>query len=76
VIALAGGPGQSAIPFVGQFAEVLGPIVSTRDLIAFDQRGTGLSHPLSCAAFEHLKQRLSPTAVAICAGQIGQTRGL
>jgi pimeloyl-ACP methyl ester carboxylesterase len=76
VIALAGGPGQSAIPFVEQFAELLGPIVSTRDLIAFDQRGTGLSHPLSCAAFEHLKRRLTPTAVAICAGQIGETRGL
>jgi pimeloyl-ACP methyl ester carboxylesterase len=76
VIALAGGPGQSAIPFVGDFAEILGPIASTRDLIAFDQRGTGLSHPLSCAAFEHVKRRLSPTGVAICAGQIGETRGL
>lgn len=76
VIALAGGPGQSAIPFLSQFAQILGPIVSTRDLIAIDQRGTGLSHPLSCAAFEHSKHGLSPTAVAICAGQIGQTRGL
>jgi pimeloyl-ACP methyl ester carboxylesterase len=76
VIALAGGPGQSAIPLIGDFAQILGPIVSTRDLIAFDQRGTGLSHPLSCAAFEHLRHGLSPTAVAICAGQIGETRGL
>jgi pimeloyl-ACP methyl ester carboxylesterase len=76
VIALAGGPGQSAIPFVAQFGEILGPILSTRDLIVFDQRGTGLSHPLSCAAFEHLRRSLSPTAVAICAGQIGETRGL
>jgi pimeloyl-ACP methyl ester carboxylesterase len=76
VIALAGGPGQSAIPLLSQFAQILGPIASTRDLIAFDQRGTGLSHPLSCAAFEHLRHGLSPTAVAICAGQIGETRGL
>jgi pimeloyl-ACP methyl ester carboxylesterase len=76
VIALAGGPGQSAIPFLSQFAQVLGPIVSTRDLIAFDQRGTGLSHPLSCPAFEHLTGSGSPRAVAICAGQIGPTRGL
>jgi pimeloyl-ACP methyl ester carboxylesterase len=76
VIALAGGPGQSAIPFLNQFAQVLGPIVSTRDLIAFDQRGTGLSHPLSCPAFEHLAGGGSPGAVAICAGQIGETRGL
>jgi pimeloyl-ACP methyl ester carboxylesterase len=76
VIALAGGPGQSAIPFLSQFGQVLGPIASTRDVIAFDQRGTGLSHPLSCPAFEHLTGEGSPGAVAICAGQIGPTRGL
>jgi pimeloyl-ACP methyl ester carboxylesterase len=76
VIALAGGPGQSAIPFMSDFTQILGPIVSTRDLIVFDQRGTGLSHPLSCAAFEHLKQGTTPLAVSTCAGQIGQTRGL
>ena len=76
VIALAGGPGQSAIPFLSQFGQVLGPIASTRDVIAFDQRGTGLSHPLSCSAFEHLVGGGSPGAVAICAGQIGPERGL
>ncbi len=76
VIALAGGPGQSAIPFLGQFAQILGKIADTRDVIAFDQRGTGLSHPLSCPAFEHLTGGGSPEAVAICAGQIGPTRGL
>jgi pimeloyl-ACP methyl ester carboxylesterase len=76
VIALAGGPGQSAIPFLGQFGQILGPIAATRDVIAFDQRGTGLSHPLSCPAFEHLTGGGSPGAVAICAGQIGPTRGL
>jgi pimeloyl-ACP methyl ester carboxylesterase len=77
VIALAGGPGQAAIPFTGQFADLLGPILWTRDLIAFDQRGTGLSHPLSCPAFEHLGSGgPSPGAVAICAGQIGEERDL
>jgi pimeloyl-ACP methyl ester carboxylesterase len=76
VIALAGGPGQSAIPFIGEFGQILGPIASTRDVIAFDQRGTGLSHPLSCPAFEHLRGGGTPQAVAICAGQIGATRGL
>lgn len=76
VIALAGGPGQSAIPFLDQFGQILGKIADTRDVIAFDQRGTGLSHPLSCPAFEHLTGGGSPGAVAICAGQIGPTRGL
>jgi pimeloyl-ACP methyl ester carboxylesterase len=76
VIALAGGPGQSAIPFIGDFAQILGPIAATRDLIAFDQRGTGLSHALSCPAFEHLRGGGSPATIEVCAGQIGATRGL
>ncbi len=76
VIALAGGPGQSAIPFLSDFGQILGKLADTRDTIAFDQRGTGLSHPLSCPAFEHLTGGGSPGAVAICAGQIGPTRSL
>lgn len=77
VIALAGGPGQAAIPFAEQFVRLLGPILSTRDLIVFDQRGIGLSHPLSCAAFEHLAgMEPSPKAVGICGSQIGDSRGL
>src|ERR1700735_471597 len=52
IIALAGGPGQPAFPFAETFAELLGPIAATRDLIVFDQRGIGLSDPLSCHAFE------------------------
>lgn len=76
VIALAGGPGQAAIPFASAFTALLGPILSTRDLIVFDQRGIGQSHPLSCAAFEHLGgSGPSPHAVSVCASQIGPTRG-
>jgi pimeloyl-ACP methyl ester carboxylesterase len=75
VIALAGGPGQAAIPFTAEFAALLGPILSTRDLIVFDQRGIGSSHPLACAAFEHLDREPSPQAVATCAQQIGPSRG-
>jgi pimeloyl-ACP methyl ester carboxylesterase len=75
VIALAGGPGQSAIPFLGTFDQLLGPIVATRDLIAFDQRGTGFSHPLSCAVFEHPRSG-SPRTVGLCGGEIGEERGL
>ncbi len=75
VIALAGGPGQSAIPFASSFAELLGPIVATRDLIVFDQRGTGLSHALACPAPKHLPRRYVPgQAIVRCAGQIGPTR--
>lgn len=76
VIALAGGPGQSAIPFLGEFDALLGPIVATRDLIAFDQRGTGFSHSLSCPAFEHARANPSPQNVSLCASELGDTRGL
>jgi hypothetical protein len=75
VVALAGGPGQAAIPFAEQFAHVLGPIVSTRDLIVFDQRGIGLSHPLSCHRFEvQPGNEAKGRAVAECAAQIGSVR--
>ncbi len=75
VIALAGGPGQSAIPFAQTFTELLGPILDTRDLIVFDQRGTGYSHPLACHGFEapgafHSGGQL----LKACAEQIGPER--
>ena len=75
VIALAGGPGQAAIPFAHDFTELLGPILDTRDLIAFDQRGTGRSHPLSCHGFEQPgAYRSGGQLVEACAEQIGPER--
>ena len=77
VIALAGGPGQAALPFAEQFTSLLGPILDTRDLIVFDQRGTGHSHPLSCHRFEAALVSSTPgPAVAECAAQLGPTRSL
>ncbi len=75
VVALAGGPGQSAIPFTEDFTEVLGPILDTRDLLVFDQRGTGLSHPLACHGFEQPgSYRSAGALLAACAEQIGPER--
>jgi pimeloyl-ACP methyl ester carboxylesterase len=75
IVALAGGPGQPAIPFAENFAELLGPIAATRDLIVLDQRGIGLSDPLSCHAFEHLSAFHSGgTLIASCASQLGASR--
>ena len=48
VLALAGGPGQAATPLLDAFASVLRPLLRTRELVAFDQRGTGGSGRLSC----------------------------
>ncbi len=75
VIALAGGPGQAAIPFTETFAEVLGPILSTRDLIVFDQRGTGLSDALKCRALDAQSSGSPAQVVRRCAQQIGPSRG-
>jgi pimeloyl-ACP methyl ester carboxylesterase len=77
IIALAGGPGQPALPFAEEFAELLGPIAATRDLIVFDQRGIGLSAPLSCHAFERPSLYHSFGAlVEACGNQLGPTRAL
>ncbi len=75
IIALAGGPGQPALPFLEQFDEVLGPIAATRDVIVFDERGIGLSDPLSCHAFESPRQYHSRGAlVGACGDQLGPQR--
>ena len=75
IIALAGGPGQPALGFAEDFAELLGPIASTRDLIVFDQRGIGLSDPLSCHAFEVPSLYRSPgSLIEACGDQLGPDR--
>jgi pimeloyl-ACP methyl ester carboxylesterase len=75
IIALAGGPGQPALPFAEQFAEVLGPVGATRDEIVFDQRGVGFSHALACHAFERPGLfRGIGSAVGACAAQLGSSR--
>jgi pimeloyl-ACP methyl ester carboxylesterase len=56
VVALAGGPGQAADPLADFIAKAIAPALHGRDLIVFDQRGTGRSDPLNCndtAALEH-----------------------
>jgi pimeloyl-ACP methyl ester carboxylesterase len=73
VVALAGGPGQAALPLAPDFAEVLAPALSTRDLVVFDQRGTGSSNPLRCSALQGSTGSLE-AAVAKCANQIGPAR--
>ena len=74
IVALAGGPGQAALPFAEQFAQVLGPIVSTRDLIAFDQRGIGLSGRCPATVSNSAPTAPPGPAIAECAAQLGPTR--
>ncbi len=60
VVYLEGGPGGDAlesIPFV--FEERFGPFLEERDLIVFDQRGTGYSEPaLDCPEYRAMSLEL------------------
>ena len=81
VIALAGGPGQAAAPLGEVLARAIAPALSTRDLLVFDQRGTGSSAPLNCPVFNNVKALENATEstlgplVELCALQIGPARG-
>jgi pimeloyl-ACP methyl ester carboxylesterase len=75
VVALAGGPGQAALPFASVAQQLMAPALATRDLVVFDQRGTGDSGRLKCSALSFKDEPLS-TVIPDCATQIGATRGL
>jgi pimeloyl-ACP methyl ester carboxylesterase len=51
LVILAGGPGQAASD-LAPFAARLTELRRTRDVVLIDQRGTGRSSPLTCAAFK------------------------
>jgi pimeloyl-ACP methyl ester carboxylesterase len=74
IIALAGGPGQAAQPFAQEFAEIFKNGLGDRDLIVYDQRGTGKSSPLGCASFRAGRGSVT-SIVGACAREIGAKRG-
>jgi pimeloyl-ACP methyl ester carboxylesterase len=74
VVALAGGPGQAELPFAADSQQIMSAGLATRDLVVFDQRGTGDSGALKCSALSFSGEPLS-TMVPDCATQIGATRG-
>ncbi len=76
VLALAGGPGQAADPLASFVAKALAPALRTRDLIVYDQRGTGRSDPLNCHSSPALESARSEAQFAErCALQLGPARG-
>jgi len=50
LVLLAGGPGQAASAFGPWLGSHFAPIRRHRDIVLVDQRGTGASHALRCAA--------------------------
>jgi pimeloyl-ACP methyl ester carboxylesterase len=77
VIGLAGGPGQAALPLAAGMAKEMAPALGSRDLIVFDQRGTGSSGPLACPALESSAEVFGAIGQAFerCALEIGAARG-
>jgi pimeloyl-ACP methyl ester carboxylesterase len=72
---LAGGPGQSASEaFGGDGLGLLAPALHSRDLIVFDQRGTGRSGLLRCRALERSNMLDAGSVAGRCAGQLGARR--
>ncbi|MDE3069854.1 MAG: alpha/beta fold hydrolase [Acidobacteriota bacterium] len=78
VIGLAGGPGQAALPLATFMAQAIAPALGARDLIVFDQRGTGQSGALSCGALRSTSGETladAQRALASCALEVGSARG-
>ena len=79
MVALAGGPGQAALGLGEFIAKAIGPALGSRDLIVFDQRGTGESSPLSCPALARLRAKPNTPSsigelIGRCAQQLGPAR--
>jgi pimeloyl-ACP methyl ester carboxylesterase len=76
LLTLAGGPGQAAVPLAEDFAAAMGAGLTDRDLLVFDQRGTGASGPLQCTALLPGRSCGSAAVDALrCAQQLGPSRG-
>lgn len=73
VLALAGGPGQAAVPLLDAFATALRPLLRARELVVFDQRGTGGSGRLRCPALVSGRGSLA-SVIERCASELGPRR--
>ena len=76
LIVLVGGPGQAATPLRDAVADAIAPALRSRELVVFDQRGTGRSGLLRCPTVEARRVRDETGAVAACAARLGAKRSL
>lgn len=71
VMAFAGGPGSAAVPKAVRYRQLLAPLLGNRDLIVFDQRGTGTSAPLRCPQLAG-RTRFPAAVVRACGARLGR----
>jgi pimeloyl-ACP methyl ester carboxylesterase len=76
VFAIAGGPGQAATPFTEDTAFLFRKVLDGREVVTFDQRGTGRSGLLRCPTLDALGDRTTNAsgAAADCAELLGPRR--
>src|ERR1700754_882064 len=67
LVLLSGGPGQSAVPLIGDIAELFEGVRRSYDIVAVDQRGTGDSGAVDCPLE-------GPADVPECASKLGDRR--
>jgi pimeloyl-ACP methyl ester carboxylesterase len=72
IVAMDGGPGyaSTAAPYARSLVAALGPLLRRRDLVLFDERGTGRSDAVDCPG---LQSGLTQEAIAVaeCANRLG-----
>jgi pimeloyl-ACP methyl ester carboxylesterase len=80
VVAFPGGPGAATIDSRKAWVDVLGKALGGRDLLLFDQRGTGFSDHLDCGVYESgtpalaLTRLASAKSVERCVAALGERR--
>jgi pimeloyl-ACP methyl ester carboxylesterase len=74
LIPIVGGPGLAATEFGAYYKLLVGSALRTRDLVLFDQRGTGMSGVLRCPTLENNTDLGSASAAGECARSLGPRR--
>jgi pimeloyl-ACP methyl ester carboxylesterase len=69
LVALAGGPGQAAVPLLGDFRDVFKSVLGSRALVVFDERGIGRSGRLDCRVPRDTE--LAGSLIGACARSLG-----
>jgi pimeloyl-ACP methyl ester carboxylesterase len=74
IFAVDGGPGyaSTAAPYVRSLEAALAPLLRRRDLVFFDERGTGSSGAIDCPPLQHGTVQ-EAIAIGECADQLGPT---
>src|SRR3954451_19689264 len=70
VLALAGGPGQAAVPLLRAFENDLRPLLADHAVVVFDPRGVGRSGRLRC----QVAGRTPVKRIGSCARDLGPRR--